>query len=79
MVAHDVTSELLEVSSSGILGEIGRIGLYLQALGIVVILWIIFEVCAFFVRRKRMKEIYKIKEDIQRIEGKIDGILKKVK
>lgn len=79
MAIPNVSSDLLGISAPGLLGELGKIGLYLQALGVVVILWIIFEVYAFIVRRKRMKEIYKIKEDIQRIESKIDLVLKKVK
>ena len=57
--------------------EVGRIGLWLQALGVIVILWIIFELIAFYYNRKRMQEVYKIKEDMKRVERKIDKILKK--
>ena len=64
-------------ATTSILSRIGQIGLWLQALGVVVVLWIIFEIIALTYHRKRMKEIYKIKEDMGRIEGKIDRILEK--
>ncbi len=55
--------------------EVGRIGLWLQALGIVVVFMILFEIVAFIINRKRLKEIAIIKKDMKRIEGKIDKIL----
>ena len=64
-------------ATTSIQSRIGQIGLWLQALGVVVVLWIIFEIIALTYHRKRMKEIYKIKEDMGRIEGKIDRILEK--
>lgn len=60
-----------------VVGEVGKLGLWLQALGIVVVLTIIFDVVAFFYNRKRLKEIAVIKKDMVRIEGKIDKILNK--
>lgn len=61
----------------GIIGEIGQIVLWLQALGIIFVVWIVAEAFAFYYNRKRMIEVYKIKEDMKRIEGKIDKILDK--
>ena len=61
----------------GLISEIGQVGHWLQAVGLVVILTIIFEAFAFYFNRKRLKEIAVIKEDMKRIEGKIDRILKK--
>ena len=59
----------------GIILELGKLGLLLQALGVVVIAWIIFQIISLIINRKRMKEIYTIKKDMKRIEGKIDKIL----
>ena len=70
MVVEEVT---------GILSEIGHVGLWLQALGVVVVLTIIFDIVAFVYNKKRMKEIYTIKKDMVRIEKKIDRILQKKK
>ena len=60
-----------------VLIQLGSIGRWVQAVGIVVILWIFFQVAAFIFNRKRTKEINQIKRDMVRIEGKIDKILKK--
>jgi hypothetical protein len=60
-----------------IIAYIGKIGLWLQALGAIVILWIIFQIISWMYNRRRMKEIYSIKKDINRIEKKIDKILNK--
>ncbi|MEK6910972.1 MAG: hypothetical protein AABW82_04330 [Nanoarchaeota archaeon] len=63
----------------GIIGSIGGIALWLQAVGVVVILWMIFEAFALYFATKRMKEIHVIKKDMARIEGKIDRILSRKK
>ena len=60
----------------GIITEVGQIGLWLQAIGIVVILMIMFNIISFFYNRKRLKEIAIIKKNMNRIEGKIDKIIK---
>ena len=59
--------------------EVGKIGLWLQALGIVIILMIVFNIISFILNRKRLKEIAIIKKDMGRIEGKIDKIIKQTK
>jgi len=61
----------------GVITTVGQIGLWIQALGIVVVLWIVFQLVNFFINRRRMKEIYTIKEDMKRMEGKLDRLLKK--
>ncbi|MEK6892926.1 MAG: hypothetical protein AABX07_01875 [Nanoarchaeota archaeon] len=62
-----------------IINEIGKIGRWLEALGLIIILWILFQIFSLWINRKRMKEIYIIKKDMKRIEGKIDKILNKKK
>ncbi len=58
----------------GVITEIGQIGLWLQTLGVVVVLVIILNVISFFYNRKRIKQIEAIRQDMTRIEGKIDKI-----
>ena len=72
MVVEDVAEGVGEV-----LGILGGLALWLQTLGIIIILWIIFEVVMLRLNLKRMREIYTIKEDMKRIERKIDTILKR--
>ena len=55
--------------------QIGKIGLWLQAIGVVILIWIVAQIISFILNRKRLKEIYHIKEDMKRIEDKIDSIV----
>ena len=53
----------------------GQIGLWLKAIGVIVIIWLIVHIVSLFFNTKRMREIKVIKQDITRIEEKIDKIL----
>ncbi len=70
-----MAEQIFGETTTRILSDIGQMGLWLQTLGIVVVLWLIFEVASLIYHHRRMKEVYKIKEDMTRIEGKIDRIL----
>lgn len=72
MVAGNLTEIPFEV-----LGKVGQIGLWLQAIGIIVVLWILFQLIIIYFANKRMQEVYKIQGDMKRIEEKIDSLLKK--
>lgn len=76
-VTGDVVGEEIINVSANLLSEIGKIGSWLQALGIVIIIGIIFEIIMIWLNLRRMKEVAKIKYDMIRIEKKIDKILKK--
>lgn len=58
-----------------VISSIGALGKWLQALGIVIVITIVLQVVAFFLNRKRLKEIAIIKKDMERIERKIDSLL----
>jgi len=84
MVSGDVidmgnVSDTVVDASSKLISGIGQIGIWLQALGIIAVVWIIFQIISLIINRRRMKEVYAIKEDMKRIEGKIDDIKKKVR
>lgn len=77
-----VVGEVVNVSGDAfgaVVTEIGRIGLVLQALGIVVVLWLIFQVIALIVNRKRRKALYRIEEKLVSLEEKVDRVLEKKK
>jgi hypothetical protein len=76
-MAGEVNISQVTDASVAMIGEIGKIGLWLQALGVVVLAWILFQLVALWFNRKRMKEIHLIKQDMVRIERKIDALLKK--
>ena len=67
---------IANISGSSLIWEVGKIGLWLQAIGLVVIIWIIFESVILYLNYKRMKEVYKIKDDMKRIEEKLDKVIK---
>lgn len=75
LVLEMVELDLSEVTRELIL-ELGKVGLWVQAIGLLIILWLIFQVIALIVNRKKRKALYSIKGDLERIEKKIDKILK---
>ncbi len=76
MVIETIANSPTDVVSE-VVAEVGRIGLWLQTLGIIVILWIIFQTVNFWINRKRKKALSIIQSDLNRIEKKVDRILKK--
>ncbi|PIN92881.1 hypothetical protein COU54_05150 [Candidatus Pacearchaeota archaeon CG10_big_fil_rev_8_21_14_0_10_31_24] len=71
---------VVEVETDTLIGkllvDIGSLALWLQAIGVVVFLWMVFQGIILYFNHKRMKEVYKIKEDMKRIEMKIDKLRK---
>jgi len=59
-----------------IIFEMGKIALWMQALGIVIILNIISTIVFLIIERKKRKTIKDIQEDVIRIEKKIDRLKK---
>ena len=66
----------VSVGVAELVRTVGSLALWLQTLGIIVVAWVIFEVIALYLNRRRMRELYRIKDDMRRIERKIDRILK---
>lgn len=62
---------------SGVVLELGKVGNWIQAVGLVVILWIIFQAVTMFFNRKRRKLLERIDERLERLEKKIDKLGKK--
>ncbi|HVY01586.1 MAG TPA: hypothetical protein VHA12_02365 [Candidatus Nanoarchaeia archaeon] len=71
-----VVEEVANVSV-GLITEIGQIALWLQAIGVMVVLWIIVQAVTIWYEAKRMKQVLEIKKDMVRIESKINKILAK--
>ena len=76
MAIGDVTNVSSEALNQFIV-ELGRIGLWIQALGVVIVLWIVFEaisIASNVIKRKRLESIEK---RLGEIERKIDKVLSK--
>lgn len=76
MVVEEVIGTSAEVLA-GVVLQVGKIALWLQALGIVILVWIIFQAINIYLNKKRMDSLMEIKKDVYRIENKINRILKK--
>jgi biopolymer transport protein ExbB/TolQ len=59
-----------------VLIELGSIGLWLQTIGIVIILWIALQIGNWVMNRKRLKRLDEFEEKINRVERKLDKIIK---
>jgi len=76
MVIEEVLNNSPEVLTS-LVSEAGKVALWLQAIGLLVIFWIVTGIITLIMNRKKRKAIYQIKNDLKRIEGKIDRLSKK--
>ncbi|MGV8131056.1 MAG: hypothetical protein ACP5N7_03055 [Candidatus Pacearchaeota archaeon] len=54
--------------------ELGQVGLWIQAVGLVVILWIIFQAITMYYNRKRRLILVEINERLKKIELKLKKI-----
>ena len=75
MALPDLVNILPPEMAKDALVTLGQIGLWLKAIGIAVIVWLIFHIVNAIFNTKRIREIKTIKEDMKRIEDKIDKIL----
>ena len=50
---------------------LGSLGRWMQALGLVVVLWILVQVVNFFILYKRMKRLEEMDKKLDRIERKV--------
>ena len=77
-MTNGITGEVINAPVDVIL-EIGKLGKWIQAVGLVVIIWIIIQIINYYFNRKRMKAIEGFHEDIKRIEKKIDKLEREVR
>ena len=59
-------------ASSDLIIEIGRLGNWIQAIGIIVILWALLQIITLIINIKKKRILTEIKKDLRRIENKID-------
>ena len=57
--------------------ELGKVANWLQAVGIILIVWIGFEIAFFILNYKRRKHLKRLVSDLERLEKKVDKLLKK--
>ncbi len=72
MVVNEVVN-----ASIGAIEQAGQVALWLQALGIVIVLWIVFQIIVVWLNYRRWNAVKRIMDDVLRIEKKIDRMLTK--
>lgn len=60
-----------------ILAEIGTIGKWAEAIGLAVVIWLVIQIVNFVLNRKKLENLKQIKEDLRRIEKKVDKLSSK--
>ncbi len=61
-----------------LIAKIGSLGNWIQAIGLVIILGVIFQIVNIIINIKRKNALNEFKKDIARVEKKIDKIEKKL-
>ena len=78
MVAGEIVNVPIQ-GLGGVIDQLGGIGIWIKAVGLFVIIWIVFQSILLWLNWRRWREIGKIKIDMKRIEEKIDSLVAKRK
>ena len=77
MVVEEVINATDGTLIGGLIVEVGKLGILIQTLGILVVLWILFAVVTMYFNRKRRKLLEGIDSRLRDVEGKLDRVLGK--
>ena len=77
MVVDEVVNATTNTVIGDVVVELGKFGLLLQTLGMVIILWIVFQIVIFTIERRKRNRLKRIEERLSNIEKKLDRVLKK--
>lgn len=58
-----------------IVKDLGQLGLWIQTIGLIIIIWIIFQVVTLINNRIKRKKLYVIEDRLKVIERKVDKLL----
>lgn len=61
---------------TGIITTVGQLVLFLQALGLIIVIWLIFQITSLIVNRKRKKILENLQKDIGNLNKKMNKIIK---
>lgn len=67
--------EVLE-TPVGLLGGLVSLTRWLEAIGVILVVWVILTIVSFFINRKKLQNIVEVKEDVKIMKRKIDKIEK---
>ena len=61
-----------------IIVSIGKIALWIQGLGLIIVIWLIVQIVTLINNRKSRKTLYKIREDLEKLDKKIIKLEKSI-
>jgi len=64
-------------STSELVLELGKIGKWVQAVGLFVVAWIVIQLINLFLNKKRLASLRKMESNLKRLEKKMDKLSKK--
>ena len=74
-----VVGEVMNVSTNvvtEVVVQVGKIALWMQTLGIILVLWITFQIITIIFNRKRRLAIYEIRERIEILDKKVNRLIR---
>ena len=75
MAGEEIVNVTVEVVEN-LLMEVGNLALWLQTLGIIIVLWIAFEITFLVLMVKRRKTLKNIQDRLIKIERKLNKLVK---
>ena len=73
-----VVTEILTTSTS-LIEEVGKTLLYLQAMGIIILIFLGFQIISYLTNKKRLKKLETFSEEITNINKKLNKIYTEIK
>lgn len=64
---------------NGAIGEIGKLGLWMQAVGLLVVFWLAFQIVLIVQNYVKRKLLRTIEEKLDKLDKKIDKLDKKIR
>ena len=62
---------------SSLIAEVGQLALWLQAIGVLVVLWIDYQINSLYIEKKKKKKLENIEQRINEIDKKLDILIRK--
>lgn len=74
----NVTSAALN-ASTGVVELLGKVGKWLEAIGIIILVVVVIQIGSFFMNLVKTKRLGELNERMERVEDKLDTLLSKKK
>jgi hypothetical protein len=77
MAVEGVINATSDTIIGNLIVEVGKLGLWIRGIGIVIILWIVFQIINLINNRVNRKRISALRDEVGKMNKKIDKLLRK--